>query len=342
VGICQARFGKNWDEFNGECLMNLSEKEGSASGIAIWSAMIAIYIVWGSTYLAIRFVVETMPPFLAAGFRFLIAGTVLYLFRRLRGDKAPSKLEWRSAAIVGLFLLLGGNGGVMWAEQRVNSGIAALMIASVPLWIALIDTIRPGGRRPDRWVMVSVLAGFSGIIILIGPAQLFGKEGQVDLVGIGVLLLAAFLWAVGSLYNRGAKLPQSALLGTGMEMLVGSLGLIIMGTAVGEWSQLEVTNFSTNSLLGFAYLVVFGSWVGFASYIWLLRVAPTMLVSTYAYVNPLVAILLGSLLAGEALTLRVILAALFILGSVVLITLTQPATSKAKPVEEVQIAGGND
>jgi drug/metabolite transporter (DMT)-like permease len=323
-------------------MMNSPTKQGSASSAAIWSALIAIYIVWGSTYLAIRFAVETMPPFLTAGFRFLIAGGVLYIIRRLRGDKAPLRLEWRSAAIVGLFLLVGGNGGVMWAEQRVTSGIAALLIASVPLWIALFDSLRPGGRRPDRWVIVGVLAGFAGILILIGPAQLIGIQGQVDLVGTVVLLLAALSWAAGSLYNRGAKLPASPLLGTGMEMLVGSLGLFILGTVTGEWSQMELTSFSTRSLLGFAYLVVFGSWVGFASYVWLLRVAPTMLVSTYAYINPLVAILLGSLLAGEALTPRVVLAAMFILGSVVLITLTNPATSKSATVENAPVASGND
>ena len=322
--------------------MSSSSKKGSTSSVAIWSALIAIYIVWGSTYLAIRFAVETMPPFLTAGFRFLIAGGVLYIFRRLRGDKAPLRLEWRSAAIVGLFLLVGGNGGVMWAEQRVASGIAALLIASVPLWIALLDSLRPGGRRPDRWVIVGVLAGFAGIIILIGPAQLIGIQGAVDPVGAMVLLLAALSWAAGSLYNRGAKLPDSPLLGTGMEMLVGSLGLFILGTVTGEWSQMELTSFSTRSLLGFAYLVVFGSWVGFACYVWLLRVAPTMLVSTYAYVNPLVAILLGSLLAGEALTPRVVLAVMFILGSVVLITLTNPATSKPAAAENAPIASGND
>jgi len=322
--------------------MSSPAKQGAASSAAIWSALIAIYIVWGSTYLAIRFAVETMPPFLTGGFRFLIAGGVLYIFRRLRGDKAPLRLEWRSAAIVGLFLLVGGNGGVMWAEQRVTSGIAALLIASVPLWIALLDSLRPGGRRPDRWVIVGVLAGFAGILILIGPAQLIGIEGQVDLVGAVVLLLAAFSWAAGSLYNREAKLPASPLLGTGMEMLVGSLGLFILGTVTGEWSQMELTSFSTRSLIGFAYLVVFGSWVGFASYVWLLRVAPTMLVSTYAYVNPLVAILLGSLLAGEALTIRIVLAAMIILGSVVLITLTNPATSKSATVENAPVASGND
>lgn len=322
--------------------MNSTAKGSSASGYAIWSALIALYIVWGSTYLAIRFVVESMPPFLAAGFRFLIAGAVLYAFSRLRREKKPVRVEWRSAAIVGLFLIVGGNGAVMWAEQRVASGIASLMIASVPLWIALLDTIRPGGRRPDRWVILSVIAGFIGIIILVGPSQMVGSEDQVDLVGIAVLLFAAFSWAIGSLYNRGAQLPDSPLLATGMQMLVGSLGLIILGTVVGEWSRVNPAEFTTNSLLGFGFLVIFGSWVGFASYIWLLRVAPTTLVSTYAYVNPLVAIMLGSLLAGEALTPRVLLAALFILGSVVVITMSQSVGSKAAPVEETQLAGGND
>jgi drug/metabolite transporter (DMT)-like permease len=298
--------------------------------------------VWGSTYLAIRFAVETMPPFLAAGFRFLIAGAVLYAFRRLRGDPTPLRIEWRSAAIVGLFLLVGGNGGVMWAEQRVASGIASLMIASVPLWMALLDSLRPGGRRPNSWVVVGVLAGFAGILVLIGPAQLIGIEGEVDLLGALVLLLAAFFWAVGSLYNRGARLPDSPLLATGMEMLVGSLGLLILGSVTGEWGQLDIAAISTRSWLGFAFLVVFGSWVGFASYIWLLRVAPTMLVSTYAYVNPLVAILLGSLLAGEELTARVLLAAVFILGSVVLITLKQPAIMKSAPVQNTPSSSGDD
>ena len=316
--------------------------QAKASGAAIWAGMIAIYIVWGSTYLAILFVVETMPPFLAASFRFLIAGAVLYVFMRLRGEKAPLRIEWRSAAIVGLFLLVGGNGMVMWAEQRVASGIAALMIASVPLWMALLDSVRPGGRRPNGWIIVGILAGFGGILVLIGPTQLLGMEGEVDLFGIIVLLLAAFSWALGSLYNRGAKLPDSALLGTGMQMLIGSLGLLLLGTVTGEWVQLDLSAVSTRSWLGFAYLVVFGSWVGFASYIWLLRHAPTMLVATYAYVNPMVAILLGSLLAGEELTTRILLAALFILGSVVVITLKQPRSAKSHAAENSSPIAGND
>lgn len=317
-------------------------KAGSASSAAIWTALVAIYIVWGSTYLAIRFVVETMPPFLAAGFRFLVAGSVLYAFQRLRGDKAPLRIEWRSAAIVGLFLMVGGNGGLSWAEQRVPSGIAALMIGSVPLWMALIDTVRPGGRRPNRWVTLGVLAGFAGIMVLIGPAQLVGFDGQVDLLGAAVLLAASISWALGSIYNRGARLPASPILGTGMQMLVGALGLFALGTISGEWSQLDPSSISTRSILGMVYLIVFGSWVGFVSYIWLLRVAPTMLVSTYAYVNPLVAIFMGSLLAGEELTPRVLIATVVILGSVALITMTQPANAKNAPAGSGQLTSRDD
>lgn len=321
---------------------SLSTKSDGPSNLAIWAALIAVYIVWGSTYLAIFFVVETIPPFLSAGTRFLVAGGVLYAFQRLRGDPAPARLEWRSAAIVGLLLLVGGNGGLVWAEQRVASGIAALLIASVPLWMATLDALRPGGRRPDRWVILGVISGFVGIVILVGPAGLTGGEGQVDPVGGLVLILAALFWALGSLYNRGAKLPSSPLLGTGMEMLAGSAGLFILATISGEWSRLDLAAISTRSWLGLVYLIVIGAWVGFASYTWLLRVAPTMLVSTYAYVNPLVAIFLGSLLAGEELTPRVLVAATIIIGSVVLITMTQPASQGSEAGETVMLSGGDD
>lgn len=319
-----------------------SEQSGNPSSLAIWAALIAVYIVWGSTYLAISFVVETIPPFLSAGIRFLVAGAVLYAFRRLRGDQAPRRLEWRSAAIVGLLLLLGGNGGVVWAEQRVASGIAALFVASVPLWMASIDALRPGGQRPNRWAILGVVSGFLGIVILIVPAGFTGGEGGVDPVGALVLLLASFSWAVGSLYSRGAKLPSSPLLGTGMEMLAGSAGLFLMATISGEWSRLDLGAISTRSWLGMVFLIVFGAWVGFACYTWLLRVAPTMLVSTYAYVNPLVAIFLGSLLAGEDLTPRVLFAAAIIIGSVVLITMAQPASKGSDVTEKVLLSGGDD
>jgi len=295
-------------------------KPQAPSSLAIWAAMISVYIVWGSTYLAIRFAVQTMPPFLMAAARFLTAGAVLYSFRRARGDALPKVLEWRSAAIVGLLLLVGGNGGVVWAEQRIASGMAALFVATAPLWMILIDALRPGGKRPRWQSVVGVLIGFVGIALLIGPGQISGGADRVDPIGAGVLILAAFLWSLGSLYSRNARLPSSPLLGTGMEMLVGGLGLMVMGTVTGEWGRLNLAAISSQSLWGLAYLVVFGSWVGFGAYTWLLRVAPTSFVSTYAYVNPVVAVVMGYLLAAEPITPRTLMATAIIVGSVALTT----------------------
>jgi drug/metabolite transporter (DMT)-like permease len=304
------------------------------SSAAVWAALLTVYIVWGSTYLAILFAVETMPPFLMASVRFLIAGGLMYGFRRLVGDPKPRPVEWRSAAVIGAFLLVGGNGGVVWAEQFVPSGIAALMVGSAPLWMVLIALIVPAARRqrqpPGGLAILGVIVGFGGITLLAGPSQLTGLSETIDPVGAAVLTLAAFLWASGSIYARGARLPDSPLLGTGMQMIAGGLGLLLLGTATGEWARLDLAAISTRSLLGLVYLIVFGSLVGFAAYTWLLRVAPTTLVSTYAYVNPLVAILLGSLLAQEAVTVRILVSAAIILSSVALITMKQPKPKKRK------------
>jgi drug/metabolite transporter (DMT)-like permease len=289
----------------------------------IWPALLAIYIVWGSTYLAIRYVVEEMPPFLSAGTRFLVSGAILVLWQRLRGSPAPTRREWGAATIIGLFLLLGGNGGLAWAEQIIPSGIASLFIGATPLWMALLDTLRPGGTRLSWLTWAGVLAGFAGIALLANPWS-NGLDGlHLDTWGVIVLLLAALSWSIGSLYSRKAPLPASPLMGTGMEMLAGSLGLFAFGSLVGEWGQLNLNAITTHSLLGLLYLITFGSLIGFVSYTWLLRNAPTPLVSTYAYVNPLVAILLGALLGGEPVTWRVMISALIILSSVGLINFSR-------------------
>jgi len=281
-------------------------------------AMLAIYLVWGSTYLAIRFAVETIPPFIMAGTRYLLPGLLLMVWRRLAGDPAPTRRQWLSGAIVGLFLLLGGNGLVSWAEQRVESGIAALIIGTVPIWMVIFDAVLT--RIRPRWqVIVGLLTGFGGIIFLIGPESLFGQHPRYDLLGIGVLVLAAFLWAIGSIYSRDADLPRSPLLGTSIEMLAGSVGLYIASLLTGEWKTFNIGAVSQQSVLGLLYLIVLGTLVGFVAYTWLLRNAPISLVSTYAYVNPLVAILLGNWLVQEPLNWEVALAVAIIIGSVVLI-----------------------
>ncbi|MCI0519856.1 MAG: EamA family transporter [Chloroflexi bacterium] len=301
--------------------------------LKIWAAMIAVYLSWGSTYLAIRIAVETMPPFLMAGVRFLIAGGILYGWRRLAGDAPPQRIHWRSAAIVGFFLLLGGNGAVTWAEQYVVSGVAALLVSSAPLWMVIMDAVRPGGVRPNWQTALGILAGFSGIVILVGPADLLNGKLTLNPVGVAALLLAAFLWAVGSLYNRSAQLPDSPLMGAGMEMMAGGVGLTLLGSLTGEWGRLDLAAISANSLWGLLYLIFFGSLVGFAAYLWLLRVAPTPLVATYAYVNPLIAILVGNVVAHEPLTGRLLLAALVIVGAVALIN---AGRAKAKQLAEAE------
>ncbi len=288
-----------------------------------WTALIALYIVWGSTYLAIRFAVETIPPFLMAGARFLISGLILYVWRRIAGDPAPTPRQWRSAAIIGSLLLLGGNGVLSWAEQHVPSGVSALMIASIPLWMAVIDAIRPGGLRPDWKVTLGLLVGFAGLALLVFSSEGFASGNAADVTGILFLLLAALLWSLGSVYSRGADQPQSSLLGTGMEMLCGAAALFAAGTVAGEWQTLDLAAIRWTSILGLLYLITFGSLIGFVAYSWLLRNAPLPLVSTYAYVNPVIAIFLGAWLGSEVLNAQVAIAALIIIGAVVIINLSK-------------------
>ena len=299
----------------------------------IWSALLAVYIVWGSTYLAIRYVVEELPPFLSAGARFLISGAILLVWQRLRGSPAPTRREWGAATIIGLFMLLGGNGLLAWAEQIIPSGIASLFIGATPLWMALLDTLRPGGIRLGRLTWFGILVGFAGIALLANPWRNGLDTIHLDPWGVIVLLLAALSWSIGSLYSRKAPLPDSPLMGTGMEMLAGSLGLFVFGSLVGEWGQLDIAAITPRSLLGLLYLITFGSLIGFVSYTWLLRNAPTPLVSTYAYVNPLVAIFLGTLLGNEPITWRVVISALVILSSVGLINFSRTHTASVLPPE---------
>jgi len=306
--------------------VKVSGAKRSPSSLAIWAGMLSVYIAWGSTYLAIRFAVQTMPPFLMAAARFLIAGVVLFIVRRALGDVAPSGREWRSAAVIGFLLLLGGNGGVVWAEQRVNSGHAALMVSAAPLWMVLIDLLRPGARRPGWPAIAGVLVGFVGVMLLIGPGA--SSADRLDPLGTVVLILATISWAVGSLYSRQAALPVSPLLGTSMEMVIGGLAFVALGTLTGEWGRLNLPAISRESWLGLGYLIVFGAWLGFGSYMWLLRVAPTSLVSTYAYVNPIVAVLMGNWLAAEPLTPRTLVAATVIVGSVALTTMASQSEKR--------------
>jgi drug/metabolite transporter (DMT)-like permease len=291
-------------------------KEPSSTRIV--AAFAAVYVVWGSTYLAIRFGVETIPPFMMAGTRFVFAGVLLDAWARWRGAPRPKGIEWRSAAIIGGLLLFVGNGGVTWAEQTVPSGIAALLVATVPMWIVMFDWLLHGAGRPSRGVIVGLTVGFAGMFMLVGPDQFLG-DNAIDLVGVGVLMVACIAWAIGSLYSRQAPLPNSPLLATSMEMLTGGAVLYSVALMTGEFQRFDPASVSTRSWLAVGYLSVFGSIIGFTAYVWLLRVVHASRVATYAYVNPIIAMLLGWSLAGEEFTLQMLLAATVIIGAVVLI-----------------------
>lgn len=301
----------------------------------VLAAFAAVYLLWGSTYLAIRVAIDTLPPLLMAGSRFLVAGGALCAFMWLRGEPAPERRHWGSTAAIGALLLLLGNGGVVLAERTVPSGVVALLVAMVPLWMVLLEWLRPGGMRPSLRTVVGLVVGFAGMVLLTGPSGIGGEP--VDPGGAALVMVGSLAWAAGSIYARGAALPKSALLTTGMQMAWGGVWLTLAGLLAGEWRGLDPAAFTTRSLLAWGYLVVFGSVVGYTAYIWLLGAASTARVSTYAYVNPVVAVLLGWALLGEPLSPRVIGAAAVIIGAVAVITtgrrrLTPPATTKTLPV----------
>lgn len=258
-----------------------------------------------------------------AGVRYLVAGLILFVWRRAVGDPFPPKSQWKSAAVIGLLLLLGGNGGLVWAEQFVPSGIASVFIGSTPLWIILIDALRPGGKKPTLLTTIGLLIGFAGIVLMINPGQAAEQRHSLYLPGALVLVCGSFAWALGSVYGRTADLPRSPLMGTGIQMLAGGVGLSLFSMVVGEIRSFDPMAVRLDSIMGLLYLIVFGALVGYSAYTWLLRAAPIPLVATYAYVNPIVALLLGYLLADEQLSARTLIAALVIISSVGVINFSQ-------------------
>jgi len=301
----------------------------------LWTALIALYIVWGSTYLAIRFAVETMPPFLHASVRYLVSGLILYYWRRAAGDPIPTRGNWKGTAIVGTLMLLGGNGLVSLAEKNIPSGIAALFIATVPFWLILFEAMRAGGTKPTLMSIIGLIVGFGGVFILIGPSEFLGTGHDFDSFSVFIILCACILWAIGSIYLKSADVPKSSLMSTAMQMLTGAGSLFIVSVITGEMNGLDVSTISARSWWGLVYLITFGSLIGFVSYGWLLQNAPISLVSTYAYVNPVVAVFLGWLLADEELNARIVVAATIIIGSVIMVNLTKQNKIKTKPLQPV-------
>lgn len=282
-------------------------------------AFLSIYTIWGSTYLAIRFAILTIPPFLMAATRFLTSGSVLYALTRIRGARSPTRSNWKASAIVGGLLLFGGNGGVVNAEQVLPSGLTAVLVTTVPIWMALVELFRKERVVPGIQVIFGLALGFGGIILLVGPGNL-AENGGLDPSWASVLILASLSWAIGSVYSQKAPLPTNPLLGSGMEMLTGGLVLLAASLISGEWFSFQPAKVSLLSLASFVYLVVFGALIAYSAYVWLLTKTTTARVSTYAYVNPVVAVLLGYFFGAEQLTLRTLLASAVIVLAVIVIT----------------------
>jgi drug/metabolite transporter (DMT)-like permease len=302
----------------------LELREGTSQA-KVWAALAVVYVVWGSTYLGILYAIDTIPVFLSMGIRFVLAGGLLYVWAVRRGDVLGDRIGWRqwaAAVLVGGLLFVGGNSLVAWSETRVDTGVAALLIAAVPLWMAVFDRAA-NGQRLSRSTLIGLLIGFGGVALLAWPSG----PSRIDALGAVALLVSGAAWAAGSLIARGSPLPRRPLVSSGMQMLAGGMLLMLVAGASGELT--EVGHVSLRSVLAMVYLIVFGSWLAFSAYSWLLQVAPTSVVSTYAYVNPVVAVFLGWAVLSEPLSVRTVVAGAVILGAVALIV--TPARRRPSP-----------
>jgi drug/metabolite transporter (DMT)-like permease len=287
-------------------------------------AFAAVYILWGSTFLGIRIAIETIPPLAMAAIRHSLVGLILYPILRVKTGIRPTAAHWWTAAVTGVSLLCISNGGLSWAEQRVPSGIAALLIATISLWLVILDWLRPRGTRPGPRVIVGLVVGFAGMALLVGPAKLGGAR-RIDVVGAGVLVVASFVWACASLYSKQRTMPASPLLVVAMQSLAGGAALWIAAIVSGEFRAVHLAAISGRSWMALIYLVVFGSGMGFTAYLYILKNSTASKVATYAFVNPVVALFLGWALAGETITTRTAIAAAVILTAVVLVISAPPA-----------------
>ena len=299
----------------------------------IWVGLLILYVVWGSTYLGIAVAVDTIPPFLMAGSRFLIAGLVLLAWsvvREGRSFQLPSFREWRDSTIVGALLLGGGMGMVAFGEQTVPSGITALFIAMMPVWVAVLGRIFLRERLP-RLAVLGIALGFAGVGILIGPSAI-GGTGALEPLGLGAILLSPIAWSSGSLFaSHRATLPSRPLVATGAQMTTGAIILLVMSVVSGELGGFRIQGISRDSLVAMAYLTVIGSLLAFTAYGWLLRVAPLPLIATYAYVNPVVAVILGAVVLGEPIEPRTLVAGAVIIVAVAVIVTARGRMSAPRP-----------
>ena len=314
-----------------------------ASALAVWVGLVTLYLVWGSTYLAIRLAIDSMPPYLMIAIRFFVAGGLLFGWSLVNGDvraHPPTRLEWRDSFIVGALLLCGGMGLVAWAELTLPTGIVALLIALMPAWVAVLGRLFFAERLAPL-VIIGIVVGLVGVAVLVGPST----SGTLDPVGLAAVLVSPILWGSGSLYSaHRAQLPRAPLLASGMQMLCAGAAATGIALVIGEFGQFRPSAVTAQSILALGYLVVVGSIVGFGAYVWLLRVAPLSKVTTYAYVNPVVAFLLGAMILGEPITARTLVAAAIILVAVALIVTARGRATRAEEREtatvEAEGAGG--
>lgn len=298
--------------------------------LAMLLAFAALYLIWGSTYLFIRFAIDSIPPFLMAGSRYLTAGFLMYAIARAQGAKSPARVTWRSSLIVGGLLLLGGNGGVTLSEKYIDTGLAAVVVATVPIYIVLLSWITRATPRPRLPVLLGLAGGFIGVGVLMAPAIHFSaNESQRPVIGMLMVLVASFLWSVGSLYSRSATSADSPFLAAAQQMICGGALLFLVGLITLERVNMHAV--SAHSIWSWIYLVLIGAIIGFSAYIYLLRHCDPTTVATYAYVNPIVAVILGVLFRGEHLTSHTMVAAVLIIGSVAIVITTQQLRPKSVP-----------
>jgi drug/metabolite transporter (DMT)-like permease len=291
---------------------------GAESARWVPLAFAAVYLLWGSTYIGIRIAIESFPPLAMAAIRHSLVGLILYPILRIKTGIRPTAANWWTAGLTGVSLLCVSNGGLSWAEQRVPSGIAALLVATISLWLVILDWLRPRGMRPVPRVFVGLVMGFAGLALLVGPASLGGSR-RIDLVGTGVLLVGSFVWACASLYSKQRAMPESPLLVVAMQSLAGAVALWIAAIVSGEVRALHFAAVSGRSWMALIYLIVFGSGMGFTAYLYILKNSTASKVATYAFVNPVVALFLGWMFAGETITPRTAIAAAVILTAVILV-----------------------
>ncbi|MDF2385211.1 EamA family transporter [Nostoc ellipsosporum NOK] len=323
--------------------MSAPGKSTQPSSMAVIAAFGAIYIIWGSTYFAILFAIKDIPPFMMAAIRFITAGLLLFTYARLRGEKAPDLLSASRISAAGILMLFMGTGAVAWSEQYISSGIASIIVATVPLWFVLLDKKQWGFYFSSRWIMGGLLLGFAGVIVLLADRQLLDFSGNpMKVVSMIVLTCGSITWSIGSLYSKYKPVAASASMKAAIQMTAAGICSLVTSLIVGEQHFFSIRNVSANAWLALGYLITFGSLIGYMSYVWLLNIKPPSLVGTYAYVNPVVAVFLGWLFVGEKITWQQTIALAIILGGVILVNLSRekkvpeaaPAEKKEVPVTE--------